>query len=90
VLLIEILAPEAESQQRAKLYAYAALPTVQEILFIESLRIRAELHRRLPDGSWSSEPEVVVGTDILRLESCGLEVLLAECYPFLELAEGEG
>ena len=88
-LLVEILSPEDEAKQRAKLHVYGALPSVREILFVDSRCIRAEVHRRQPDGSWPAEPEIVVGDEPLRLESCGLEVPLSACYPFLNLPPGE-
>ncbi|WP_207459637.1 Uma2 family endonuclease [Azospirillum sp. SYSU D00513] len=88
-LLVEILSPEDEAKQRAKLHVYGALPSVREILFVDSRCIRAEIHRRQPDGTWPLEPEIVVGDEPLRLESCGLEVPLSACSPFLDLPVGE-
>lgn len=89
ILLVEILSPEDEAKQRAKLQVYGALPSVREILFVDSRCMRAEIHRRQPDGGWPPEPEIVVGDETLRLETCGLEVPLSACYPFLDLPAGE-
>nr|WP_245986650.1 Uma2 family endonuclease [Azospirillum thermophilum] len=56
VLLVEILSPTEEKAQRAKLHAYAAMPSVREILFPDSRAVRAELHRRDADGRWPEAP----------------------------------
>ncbi|MBP2301496.1 Uma2 family endonuclease [Azospirillum picis] len=56
VLLVEILSPTEEKAQRAKLHVCAAMPSVREILFLDSRIIRAELHRRDADGRWPVAP----------------------------------
>jgi Uma2 family endonuclease len=89
ILLVEILSPDDEAKQRAKLQVYAALSSVREILFVDSRCLRAEIHRRQADGMWPPEPEIVVGDEPLRLETCGIEVPLSACYPFLNLPIGE-
>jgi Uma2 family endonuclease len=85
ILLVEILSPGEEARQRAKLQMFAALPSVREILFIDSLSIRAELHRRNGDGSWPPHPLVLSDGDILTLETVGLEVPLVSLYAGLNL-----
>jgi Uma2 family endonuclease len=89
ILLVEILSPDDIPKQRAKLQAYAALPSVREILYVDSRCVRAELHRRQPDGTWPPEPEIVIGDELLRLETCGMEMPLSACYPYLDLPVGE-
>jgi Uma2 family endonuclease len=89
VLVVEILSPSDEAEQRAKLHVYAAMPSVQEILLIDSRMVRAEVHRRGPGGSWPDAPEAVVGGETLRLDSVGLSVPLAACCPGLNLPPGE-
>jgi Uma2 family endonuclease len=89
VLLIEILSPTEEAKQRAKLHVYAGMPSVREILFLDSLAIRAELHRRDGAGRWPERPAVLVGDDPLVLETVGLELPLAVLYQGLDLPVGE-
>jgi Uma2 family endonuclease len=86
ILLIEILSPGEETRQRAKLQMFAALPSVREILFVDSMSIRAELHRRNADGSWPPHPLVLSDGDILTLETVGLEVPLVSLYAGLNLS----
>lgn len=80
VLLIEILSPHEEAAQRAKLHVYAAMPSVREILFLDSQAVRAELHRRDADNRWPEAPAILEGGDPLILESAGLEMPLDELY----------
>ena len=80
ILLVEILSPTEEKAQRAKLHAYAAMPSVREILFLDSRAVRAELHRRDAGNLWPAAPDVLEGTAILRLDTAGLEIPLADLY----------
>ncbi|CAO3415491.1 Uma2 family endonuclease [Azospirillum endophyticum] len=80
VLLAEILSPTEEKAQRAKLHAYAAMPSVREILFLDSRAIRAELHRRDADNFLPAAPEVLEEEGRLVLETAGLDMPLAELY----------
>lgn len=81
VLLVEVLSPSNEAEQRAKLHVYAAIPSVREILFIDSRQPRAELHRRDAAGRWPDGPTVLEATDMLELDTAGLRLPLAELYP---------
>src|SRR5690348_8151940 len=63
-LIVEILSPSTERHdRRVKLPVYRQIPTVQEILFIDSDGIYAELHRR-SGAQWITEilrgPEAVL------------------------------
>lgn len=84
ILLIEILSPGDEAKQRAKLHVYAAMPSVREILFLDSRAVRAELHRGDAGHLWPEGPEVLEGDAPLRLETVGLEMPLSELYQNLE------
>jgi Uma2 family endonuclease len=86
VLLIEILSPSNEAETRANIWAYTTIPSVQEILAVHSTRIEAELLRRGPDGNWPETPEVVTGTETLRLASIGFATPLAAFYRTTALA----
>jgi Uma2 family endonuclease len=61
VLIVEILSPGNKDDTRDNIRAYATLPTVREMAVLSSTRVRAEVHRRLPDGSWAPDPEIVKG-----------------------------
>ncbi|HYD68135.1 Uma2 family endonuclease [Azospirillum sp.] len=89
ILLVEILSPTEEAKQRAKLHVYAAMPSVREILFLDSLSMRAELHRRDAGGLWPERPEVLIGDETLRLDTVALEMPLSRLYQGLNLPVGD-
>lgn len=51
-LIIEILSPTNETETRGNVWAYASIPSVREILLVQSTSIGVELLRREQDGSW--------------------------------------
>ena len=80
VLLIEILSPGNAADTRDNVWAYATIPSVQEILVVHSTRIAAELLRRGADRSWPEEPEEIEANGTLRLEAIDLTCPLPELY----------
>lgn len=80
VLLIEILSPSNETKTRSNAWAYATIPSVQEVLILSSMAVRAEI---LPRDE--ETPEIVVGTEMLRLTSIGYAGTLAEFYATTDL-----
>jgi Uma2 family endonuclease len=80
VLLVEILSPSNEAATRRNVWAYTTIPTVKEIVVVRSTRIEAELLRRLPDGNWPKEPQVLHAGDVLTLISVELSVVLDLFY----------
>lgn len=80
VLLIEILSPSNEAETWANIWAYASVPTVQEILAVHSTRIEAEYLRRGADGSWPKQPEIIGRTGTLELRSIEFAAALAALY----------
>ena len=80
VLLIEILSPSNEAQTWASIWAYATVPSVQEILAVQSTRIEAEYLRRDPGGAWPKQPELIGPAGTLVLQSIGFEADLAGLY----------
>lgn len=77
--LIEILFPSNQAETWANVWAYATIPSVQEILVLKTASIGAELLRRNQDGSWPRQP-LAIETGELTLESIGLSIPLAAAY----------
>jgi Uma2 family endonuclease len=80
VLLVEILSPSNEAETWRNMWAYTTIPAVAEILAVRSTRIEAELLRRLPDGNWPKEPQILRAGDDLVLTSIGFGVALNAFY----------
>lgn len=87
LLIVEVLSPGTISVDRQeKIPAYRQLPSVQEIVAIDSIRVFAEVMRREGDR-WITE--IVQGRDAtLSLPSIGLAVPMAELYDGLDVNEG--
>jgi Uma2 family endonuclease len=78
VLVVEVESPGTVRHDRGvKVDRYRELPSVQEILLVASAERRVQLWRR-ESGRWSVED--VIGDALLRLESCALEIPLADLY----------
>src|SRR5207247_1646564 len=55
LLVVEVTSPSTEDYDRGeKLTHYQRLPSVKEVLFVSHRRPALLLHRRRPDGGWSS------------------------------------
>jgi Uma2 family endonuclease len=86
VLLVEILSPGNEPDTWENVWAYASIPSVQEILVVQSTRIGVELLRRRPDRSWPEEPEGTDAKGTLRLETIDFTCPVLELYVGTHLA----
>jgi Uma2 family endonuclease len=87
-LIVEILSPSTERQdRRVKLPAYRQIDTVQEILFVASDGLYAELHRR-SGAQWITE--ILRGSDaVIALASVGIAIPMSDLYDGIALAEAE-
>jgi Uma2 family endonuclease len=79
VLIVEILSPSTERDDCfIKLPDYQALPSLREILYIESQEVAATIYRRSVDG-WQTI-EIAGPAARLRLDTIGLDMPLAAAY----------
>src|SRR5712691_10660184 len=79
VLIVEIQSPSTERDDHfVKLPHYQNLPSLQEILYVESQRIAATLYRRMGD-EWATI-ELDGGEAPLQLETIGLDLPLSSLY----------
>jgi Uma2 family endonuclease len=59
---------------------YRSMPSVREILLLDSRSVRAELMRRGEDRGWPEKPIVAGATDTLELIAIGFCARMAEVY----------
>jgi Uma2 family endonuclease len=87
-LIVEILSPSTERHdRRIKLPVYRQIASVQEILFVASDGLYAELHRRSGE-QWITD--ILRGADArLALASVGIEIPLAELYEGIALPDAD-
>ena len=89
VLIVEILSPSNQAQTWANVWSYTTIPSVREILVLETAAIGAEVLRRGADAGWPREPERVTEGE-LRLESIGFAVPIADIYARTRLRRTSG
>ena len=78
ILIVEVESPGTVRHDRGvKIDRYRALPSVQEILLVATQERRVQLWRRQGER-WSVED--VIGDARLGIESCALEIPLANLY----------
>ena len=87
ILLIEVLSPSNADNTWSNIALYATVPSVAEILIVESTKVGAELLRRLPDGNWPHQPEAIGPGGVIDLATLDLDIPLAEVYRDTYLAE---
>lgn len=80
LLIIEVLSPSNEKETWESIWACATIPSIVEIVVIESTSIGAQVFRRLPDGSWPKESEEVKAGGVLRIACLDAEFPLAGVY----------
>jgi Uma2 family endonuclease len=80
LLLVEILSPSNAALTWDNVRAYTTIPSVREIVILQSARIEAEVLRRQEDGTWPADADVVAAGAKLRLPSIGLDLPLDAVY----------
>jgi len=86
MLIVEVLSPSTSSSDRQlKLADYRSIPSVQEILLIDSQSMFAEVHRR-DHAHWIME--ILRGRDAtLALNSVPVTISMSELYNDIPLPE---
>lgn len=80
ILLVEVLSPSTQAIDRnRKLPDYRQLASVQEVVLVDSEAMHVELYRRFDGTRWLSEI-LRDPTDVLHLDSVGLDLALADLY----------
>jgi Uma2 family endonuclease len=80
LILLEILSPSNKAETWANVWSYTTIPSVQEILVLHTVEMRADLLRRQADGAWPDNPTTLVPGDGATLESIGFAAPLAVFY----------
>lgn len=80
VLIIEILSPSNATRTHANVWTYTSIPSVREILVLQSDKVAAKLFRRDDAGQWTSPAKRITKSGKLVLKSVGLTVPLLAFY----------
>ncbi len=85
ILAIEILSPSNQRETWTNIWSYTTIPSLREILIVQSSRIGVLLLRRQADDAWPDEPASFDAGDI-SLESIDLTIRLQDLYRGTRLA----
>lgn len=80
VLLVEILSPSNAAVTRDNVWAYTTIPSVAEILILETVAIGAEIFSRDADGAWPEASRVIGPQGDVILGSIGFCAPLRAFY----------
>ena len=87
VFLLEILSPTNERDTRDNVWAYMTIPSVRQILLVDSTAVRGEMLRRSDDGAWPEEPVLLGPDDAITIDAIGFSCRLRELYARTHLVE---
>ena len=79
VFLAEILSPGNEAKTWSNVHAYVSIPSVSEILVVESEGVGVTIFRRKLDGGWPENPAQARDGEIV-LESIDFRLRLIDLY----------
>lgn len=90
VLIIEVLSPSHRRETWESIWACATIPTLTEILVVDSESVHVEVYRRDAAGAWPQHPnkDSQNTTEQITLESIGADLPLAEIYAGTHFVEG--
>ncbi len=80
LITIEVLSPSNDELTDVSIMACATIPSVMEMLVVDSVRVVVEIWKRDKAGAWPSEPETIGVGGTVRLDAIGLELNLSDIY----------
>lgn len=86
VLIAEILSPSNKRDSWESILACITIPTVKEVLVVDSERVYVEVLTKDADGAWPPERVTVEAGGIIRLSSIDATLAIAEIYADTHLA----
>lgn len=87
VLIIEVLPPSHQRETWESIRALASVPSLKEILVVDSEKRSAEIFRREADGGWPVHGQArLEGDGTIDLESIGVSFSLDDVYQGTHLA----
>lgn len=80
VVLIEILSPSNKAETWTNVWAFTTIPSVADILVIDSMKVGAKRLSRQADGTWPETPVMVEAGETLDIPSLQYAVTLDRIY----------
>ena len=86
VLIVEVLSPSNQRETWESIRACASIPTLQEILVVDSERVHAEVLRNDPVTGWPVSGAIIEAGGTIHLASIDASFPLGEVYAGTHLA----
>jgi Uma2 family endonuclease len=80
ILIVEVLSPSNADETWESIRACASIPSVEEILVVDSERVHAQVFRKDEKGHWPDPGVIVEAGGTIRLTALGVEMPMAEIY----------
>ncbi|MCL4765903.1 MAG: Uma2 family endonuclease [Hyphomicrobiaceae bacterium] len=80
ILIVEVLSPSNERETWESIWACATIPTIQEVMVVDSERIRVVVYTKDSSGAWPEEPRLAEAGGTVRLASIDAAIAIAEIY----------
>lgn len=80
VLIIEVMSPSNVKETWESIRACATIPSLAEILVVDSERMSVDVYRKLPEGGWPTEPNEKATTGAITLTSIEATLDLSDIY----------
>lgn len=86
VFILEVLSPSNEQDTRDNVWAYMTIPSVQQILLLDSTAVRGEMSQRQGNGAWPEEADDLAAGDIVHIAQIRFSCPLDSFYARTNLA----
>jgi Uma2 family endonuclease len=80
VLIIEVLSPGNQRETWESIWACATIPSLIEIVVVDSERMNVQVFRKTDDGGWPKDGETIETSGTVRLSSIDAAFPIAEIY----------
>lgn len=80
VLIVEVLSPSNQRETWESIWACATIPTLQEVMVVDSERIHIALYSKDETGAWPEHPKVIELGGTVRLASIDAEIAVSDIY----------
>jgi Uma2 family endonuclease len=89
ILLVEVLSPGNVGKTWDNIRSFTTIPSVRELLVVDSRAVRVERLARGQDGHWPADAQVI-NSGAVALSSVGASLTIADIYAGTWLLEDQG
>ncbi len=80
ILIVEVLSPSNQRDTWESIWACATIPTLQEVMVVDSERIHVAVYTKDAIGAWPEHPKLVELGGTVRLTSIDAEIAITDIY----------